>query len=103
MKAILTLLSCLLIFVVQAHAASKPNILFIVADDMGYADCGIQGCKDVPTPNVDSIANQGIRFTDAYVTGTVCSPTRAALLTGRYHYRDGIHDWLPAGHAGLTA
>src|ERR1051325_6739957 len=93
MKPLLTLLTSLLLLAAQSQAATKPNILYIVADDMGYADCGIQGCKDVPTPNVDSIANQGIRFTDAYVTGTVCSPTRAALLTGRYHYRDGIHDW----------
>jgi arylsulfatase A-like enzyme len=83
--------------------ARKPNILYIVADDMGYADCGVQGCKDVPTPHLDSIAKQGIRFTDGYVTGTVCSPTRAALMTGRYHYRDGIHDWVPPGRPGLNA
>ncbi len=86
-----------------ATPAKKPNILYIVADDMGYADCGVQGCKDVPTPNIDSIAKQGIRFTDGYVTGTVCSPTRAALMTGRYHYRDGVHNWVPPGKPGLNA
>lgn len=86
-----------------ADPAAKPNIVYIVSDDMGYADCGVQGCKDVPTPHLDSIANQGIRFTDGYVTGTVCSPTRAALLTGRYHYRDGVHDWVPPGKPGLDA
>ena len=63
--------------------AAKPNILFIVADDMGYADCGVQGCRDIPTPNLDALAAGGVRFTDGYVTGAVCSPTRAALMTGR--------------------
>lgn len=84
-------------------AAPKPNVVYIVSDDMGYADCGVQGCKDVPTPHLDSIANRGVRFTDGYVTGTVCSPTRASLLTGRYHYRDGVHDWVPPGKPGLNS
>ncbi|MCX6866998.1 MAG: sulfatase-like hydrolase/transferase [Verrucomicrobia bacterium] len=82
--------------------AKKPNILYIVADDMGYADCGVHGCKDVPTPNLDALAAGGIRFTDGYVTGTVCSPSRAALMTARYHYRDGVYDWIPAGKPGLN-
>ena len=87
----------------SAADAPKPNILVIVADDMGYADCGAQGCRDVPTPHIDSLAQQGIRFTDGYVSGTVCSPTRAGLMTGRYHYRDGIHNWVPPGKPGLNA
>ncbi len=82
---------------------AKPNILFIVADDMGYADCGAHGCKDVPTPNLDALAKAGVRFTQGYVTGTVCSPSRAALMTGRYHYRDGVFDWIHPGAAGLQA
>jgi len=85
------------------NPASKPNILFIVADDMGYADCGVQGCKDIPTPNLDALAREGIRFTDGYVTGPVCSPSRASLLTGRYHYRDGIHNWVQPGKPGLNS
>lgn len=106
MKIYIALLWCVLTpatLTRGADPASKPNIVYIVSDDMGYADCGVQGCKDVPTPHLDSIANQGIRFTDGYVTGTVCSPTRAALLTGRYHYRDGVHDWVPPGKPGLDA
>lgn len=53
-----------------------PNIVVIVADDMGYADVGVYGSKDIPTPNIDALAAGGIRFTDAYVTGPFCSPTR---------------------------
>ena len=86
-----------------AAAAEKPNILFIVADDMGYADCGVHGCKDVPTPNLDSLAKGGIRFTDGYVTGAVCSPTRAALMTGRHQLRDGVPTWIQPGKPGLNA
>ncbi|MEI8372791.1 MAG: sulfatase [Planctomycetota bacterium] len=80
----------------------RPNILFIVADDMGYADCGVQGCRDIPTPNLDALASAGVRFTNGYVTGTVCSPSRAALMTGRYHQRDGVADWIPPGKPGLN-
>lgn len=67
----------------------RPNIVIIVADDLGYADIGVQGGKDIPTPAIDSIAHNGIRFTDAYVSGPYCSPTRAGLMTGRYPQRFG--------------
>ena len=67
----------------------KPNIVLIVADDLGYADLGVQGCKDIPTPNIDSIAQNGVRFTNGYVSCPVCSPTRAGLMTGRYQQRFG--------------
>lgn len=75
-----------------------PNIVVIVADDMGYADLGVQGSKDIPTPNIDALAGGGIRFTDAYVTGPYCSPTRAGLLTGRYPQRFG-HEFNLGGPA----
>ena len=78
-------------------APKKPNILVIVADDLGYADLGCQGCKDIPTPNIDSIAKNGVRFTDGYVTCPVCAPTRAGLMTGRYQQRFGFeHNPGPA-------
>ena len=81
-----------------AYAAepSRPNILFIVGDDMGYGDVGFQGCKDIPTPNLDALAVSGMRFTSGYVSGPYCSPTRAGLLTGRYQQRFG-HEFNPAG------
>jgi Arylsulfatase A and related enzymes len=66
-----------------------PNVIVIVADDMGYADIGVYGSKDIPTPNIDALAATGIRFTDAYVSGPYCSPTRAGLMTGRYQQRFG--------------
>jgi arylsulfatase A-like enzyme len=77
-----------------ARRADRPNILLIVADDLGYADIGANGCKDVPTPNIDSLAKHGVRFTSGYVSGPYCSPTRAGLLTGRYQQRYG-HEFNP--------
>ncbi len=81
-------------------APAKPNILLIVGDDMGYADVGFHGCKDIPTPNLDALAAAGVRFTNGYVTGPYCSPTRAGLLSGRYQTRFG-HEFNPNGSSGL--
>jgi arylsulfatase A-like enzyme len=67
----------------------KPNILVIISDDQGYADVGYHGCKDIPTPNIDSLAENGVRFTNGYVSCPVCSPTRAGLMTARYQQRFG--------------
>jgi arylsulfatase A-like enzyme len=78
-----------------AEPAPRPNILVIVGDDMGYADLGIHGCKDIPTPHLDALAKSGVRFTNGYVSGPYCSPTRAGLLTGRYQTRFG-HEFNPA-------
>ena len=91
-------LLCLL--VLAATAAERPNILVIVGDDMGYADVGFHGCKDIPTPHLDALAASGVRFTNGYVTGPYCSPTRAGLLTGRQQTRFG-HEYNPAGVQGL--
>lgn len=75
-------------------AARKPNILLIVGDDMGYADIGVHGATDIRTPHLDALASQGVRFSSGYVSGPYCSPTRAALLTGRYQQRYG-HEFNP--------
>ena len=80
----------------SASAFAKPNILIIVGDDMGYADIGVHGCKDIPTPNLDALAASGVRFTNGYVSGPYCSPTRAGLMTGRYQQRFG-HEFNPGG------
>jgi arylsulfatase A-like enzyme len=74
----------------------RANIILIVADDLGYADLGCYGGRDVPTPNIDALAANGVRFTNGYVTAPVCSPTRAGLLTGRYQQRFG-HEFNPGG------
>jgi len=68
----------------------KPNIIVILADDLGWGELGVQGCRDIPTPNIDSIATGGVRFSDAYVSCPVCAPTRAGLMTGRYQQRFGF-------------
>ncbi|MFC1735667.1 sulfatase [Candidatus Hydrogenedentota bacterium] len=68
---------------------TKPNILLIFIDDLGHADLGCYGLKDAQTPNIDSLARDGVRFTDGYVTASVCSPSRAGILTGRYQHRFG--------------
>ncbi len=78
--------------------ALRPNIVLILADDLGYGDLSVQGCTDFSTPHIDSIAAQGRRFTDAYVTGPVCAPSRAGLLSGRWQNRFGFHG-NPAPHA----
>ncbi len=76
------------------HQARRPNILVIVADDLGYGELSCQGNPQIPTPNIDSIAKSGVRFTSGYVSGPYCSPTRAGLLTGRYQQRFG-HEFNP--------
>ena len=69
----------------------KPNIVYIFADDLGYGDLSCYGAKDINTPNIDQIAKEGIKFTEFYSASSVCSPSRAALLTGRYPQRMGIN------------
>ncbi|MEQ1858691.1 MAG: sulfatase-like hydrolase/transferase [Chthoniobacteraceae bacterium] len=88
----------LIALALSAVAAEKPNILIIVADDLGYADIGFQGAKDVPTPHLDALAARSVRCTSGYVSHPFCSPTRAGLLTGRYQQRFGHENnpaWLP--------
>lgn len=75
-----------------SHAQEKrtsPNLILILADDLGYADVGFNGCKDIPTPNIDRIAQNGVRFTNGYVTFSVSGPSRAGIMTGRYQDRFG--------------
>lgn len=72
------------------QASRKPNVVFILGDDLGYCDISMYGCKDIPTPNIDSIGKNGIKFTNAYVSAPVCSPSRAGLMTGRYQQRFGF-------------
>lgn len=79
-------------------AQARPNILLIVADDLGYADVGFNGAKDIPTPHLDALAKRSLRMTNGYVTHPFCSPTRAGLLSGRYQQRFGHENnpaWLP--------
>lgn len=86
----------------QAATVPKPNIVLILADDLGAHDLGVTGSSFHKTPHLDRLARTGIRFTQAYSACTVCSPTRAALLTGKYPARLKITDWI-AGHEAPTA
>ncbi len=85
------------IHAIEPARPAKPNILVIVADDLGYADIGVHGGKDVPTPNIDALAASGVRCTSGYVSAPYCSPSRAGFLTGRYQTRFG-HEFNP--HVG---
>lgn len=76
--------------------ARKPNVVLILADDLGFADVGFEGdLHDIPTPHIDGLAASGVRFTHGYVSASVCSPTRAGLLTGRYQQRFGHEGNIP--------
>jgi arylsulfatase A-like enzyme len=81
----------------DAAKGPKPNVIVFLADDLGYGELGCQGNKEIPTPNIDSIAKDGVRFTQGYVSGPYCSPTRAGLLTGRYQTRFG-HEFNEGGN-----
>jgi arylsulfatase A-like enzyme len=87
----------------DAGAPPRPNILIFLCDDTGWGETGFQGATDIPTPNIDSIARNGVRFTQGYVSGPYCSPTRAGLMTGRYQTRFG-HEFNSAasGPRGLS-
>jgi arylsulfatase A-like enzyme len=77
----------------------KPNVIFILLDDYGYTDLGCYGSKFYETPNIDQLASEGLRFTDAYAACPVSSPTRAALMTGKYPVNTGVTDWIPGRQA----
>jgi arylsulfatase A-like enzyme len=76
-------------------AAKPPNIVFILADDLGWTDLNCYGSSFHQTPNIDRLAREGMKFTMFYSAGSVCSPTRASILTGKYPVRTGITDWIP--------
>jgi arylsulfatase A-like enzyme len=84
--------------VIFADTPRKPNIIFVLVDDMGYADIGCYGAKDIRTPNIDRLAREGVKFTDFYANAPVCTPTRCAFITGRWQQRVGF-EWA----MGFTA
>ena len=100
LKNVLSL--CLMICFCQSYHAlaqdnTKPNVVIIFADDLGYGDLGCYGATKQKTPNIDRIANEGRRFTDAHSASAVCTPSRYALLTGEYPFRanEGKGVWGP--------
>ncbi len=96
-------LLCVVVFSANFSKAesSRPDVILIVADNLGYGDLGCYGCDDIKTPNIDRIAAEGVRFTNFYSNGPECSPTRTALLTGRYQQRiPGLECALGTGNVG---
>jgi arylsulfatase A len=84
----------------QPPARSSPNVLLIVVDDLGYGDLGCYGSKEIRTPSIDRLAKEGVRLTDFYANAPICSPTRAALMTGRYPHRAGFEWAIGYGERG---
>ncbi|NBR70417.1 MAG: sulfatase, partial [Verrucomicrobia bacterium] len=89
----LLLFSC--ISLLSCSKPRRPNVVLILADDLGWKDLGCYGSEFYETPNLDRLAREGVRFTDAYASACVCSPTRASLLTGKSPARLHLTDWLP--------
>ncbi len=92
----------------DGRVSGKPNVVILFADDLGYGELGCQGNPEIPTPHIDSIARNGVRFTNGYVTAALCSPSRAGMLSGRYQARFGYHTnvmpHVPGGsHHGINA
>jgi arylsulfatase A len=83
-----------------AEGRDRPNVVLILVDDLGWADTGCYGSTYYETPNIDRLAAEGVRFTDGYAACAVCSPTRAAVMTGRYPARVGVTDWIRARFQG---
>ena len=98
MRGLLLLVSMSCAFVVatgDAAEPTRPNFLFLLVDDLGWKDLGCYGSTFYESPHIDALARSGMRFTDAYAACPVCSPTRAAIMTGKYPPRVDITDWIP--------
>ena len=96
----LLLIGTLLGSLPAAFAAETPNVVLIYGDDVGWGDIGVQGSKKIPTPNIDKLAGEGLRFTDGHCSAATCTPSRFSLLTGIHGFRHGIHVLPP--NAPLT-
>ena len=94
MKSILSAIAFGFFGLISLNAENRPNIVFFLVDDLGWADVGCNGSPFYDTPNIDQLAAEGVRFTDAYAACHVCSPTRASILTGKYPATLNLTDWL---------
>ncbi|MEM8896644.1 MAG: sulfatase-like hydrolase/transferase, partial [Bacteroidota bacterium] len=97
LKHIFSLFSLLLPLTLFCQQANRPNVVFILADDLGYGDLGCYGSRFIQTPNLDQLAKEGAKLTHFYSPSPLCSPSRASFLTGRTPYRTGIKSWIPEG------
>lgn len=88
---------CVVSSAAAQESSDQPNVVLIITDDVGYGDIGSYGAPDIKTPNIDSLARDGVRLTDFYANGATCTPTRAGLISGRYQQRFGLERPLSAG------
>lgn len=95
LPAFLFLLAAIAASTAPGAPATRPNVVVLLADDLGWADLGCYGSTFHETPHLDRLAAEGVRFTTFYTAGSVCSPTRASLMTGKYPARTGVTDWIP--------
>ena len=93
-RRLLTACAALVLCAAAAAEQARPNIVFLLADDLGYADLSVYGSPHIQTPHLDGLAKGGLRFTDFYAASAVCSPSRAATLTGRFSVRVGVYSWI---------
>ncbi|MFM9078768.1 MAG: sulfatase-like hydrolase/transferase, partial [Opitutaceae bacterium] len=96
-RSLLVTLALLTPFAAPAAPARQPNLIWIMADDLGYGDLGCDGQKVTVTPHLDRMASEGLKFTQFYAGATVCAPSRSVLMTGRHHGRTRVR-----GNAGTT-
>lgn len=99
MRLFIILLFPLAFIACDLKPAKKPNIVFILVDDLGHKDLSVTGSEFYETPNIDRIAKEGVMFTQGYAASRVCSPSRASILSGRFTARHGITDWIGAKHS----
>src|SRR3954466_9084008 len=102
MVRMFTLVAVLACTLTAPAADRSPNVILILADDIGYGDLGCYGATKVKTPNLDRLAQQGLRFADAHAPAAVCTPTRYALLTGQYAWRHPPGSRILSGVAPLS-
>ena len=96
------LLNIVVLQLPTALAGPRPNVIFILIDDLGWKDLGCYGSTFYQTPHIDRLAEEGMRFTNGYAACNVCSPTRAAIMTGKYPARLLLTQWLPSGRWSHT-
>ena len=101
LSPVITVIGLLVVLACDAGRPDLPNIIIILADDLGYGDLGCYGAERIPTPNCDRLAEGGIRFTDAHTASAVCSPSRYSLLTGRYAWRTWLKNGIILEHMPL--
>lgn len=102
-SALLLATSCCAMLQAQKATSDRPNVVFILVDDYGWSDTSYNGSTFYETPNIDRLANEGMRFTNGYAAASVSSPTRVSILTGKYPARTHITDWIPGYQHGLNS